>query len=154
MRQCGIPKNGPAQIAACKPSCQARRVCEIAGEGTGKVRPYLLIFLIPFSFTSCEIDNCNIASNTTKIYSGSYGYNVAYRIVDNKVYTGSYGYEVAYRIDGNKVYSGSYGYDVAYRIDGNKIYSGSYGYDIAFRVDGNKIYSGSYGYEVAYRVER
>ena len=102
--------------------------------------------------TFCEIDNCNIASNTTKIYSGSYGYNVAYRIVDNKLYSGTYGYEVVYRIDGNKVYSGSYGYDIAYRIDGNKIYSGSYGYEVAFRVDGNKVYSGSYGYNVAYRI--
>jgi len=79
---------------------------------------------MPFLFSSCEIDNGNkinngnITSNTTKIYSGSYGYDVAYRIVDNKVYSGSYGYNVAFRIDGSKVYSGNYGYDVAYRIDG------------------------------------
>ena len=33
------------------------------------------------------------------------------------IYSGSYGYDVVYRIDGNKIYSGSYGYDVAYRID-------------------------------------
>ena len=136
------------------------QVCGIAEEGVGKVRIYLLIFLMPFLFNSCEIDNVNeikndnITSNTTKIYSGSYGYNIAYRIVDNKVYSGSYGSEVVYRIDGNKVYSGFYGYDVAYRIDGNKIYSGSYGYNVVFRVDGNKVYSGSYGYDVAYMIER
>jgi hypothetical protein len=56
-------------------------------------------------------------------------------IVDNKVYSGSYGYEVACRIENNKIYSGPYGYDIAYRIDGNKIYSGSYGYDVAYRID-------------------
>ena len=132
---------------------------ETTGEGIGKVKIYLLIFLISFIFINCEIDNSNeinngnITSNTTKIYSGNYGYNVAYRIVDSKVYSGSYSYNVAYRIDGNKIYSGSYGYDVAYRIDGNKIYSGSYGYDVAFRIDGSKIYSGSYGYDVAYRID-
>jgi len=130
------------------------------GEGIGKVRSYLLVFLVSFLFINCEIDNGNeiyngnITGNTTKIYSSGYGYNVAYRIIDSKVYSGSYGYDVAYRIDGNKIYSGSYGYEVAYRIDGNKIYSGSYGYDVAFRIDGNKVYSGSYGYDVPYRVVR
>jgi len=144
------------------------RVCGIAEEGIGKLmvyslkntKLYLLILLIPLSFISCEIDNGNeinignMTSNTTKIYSGSYGYNIAYRIADNKVYSGSYGYDTAYRIDGNKIYSGSYGYDVAFRIDGSKIYSGSYGYDVAFRIDGDKIYSGSFGYDVAYRIDR
>ena len=136
------------------------QVCGIAEEGVGKVRIYLLIFLMPFLFINCEIDssneidNSNIKNITTKIYSGSYGYDIAYRIVDNKVYSGSYGYDTAYRIDGNKIYSGSYSYNVAYRIDGSKIYSGSYGYDVAFRVDGSKIYSGNYGYDVAYRIDR
>jgi len=119
-----------------------------------KLRGYLLVFLIPFLFIGCDIDGGIEARKVTKIYSGSYGYNVAYRVEGNKVYSGSYGYDVAYRIDGNKIYSGSYGYSVAYRVDGNKIYSGSYGYTVAFRIEGDKIYSGSYGYDVAFRVGR
>jgi len=95
------------------------------------LRVYPLILLVTFLFTSCEIADGKEPDSVTKIYSGSYGYNIAYRVVDNKVYSGSYGYDVAYRIDGNKIYSGSYGYDVAYRVDGNKIYSGSFGYNVA-----------------------
>ena len=119
--------------------------------------PYIIYLVILYFFIGCNIDDTNYLNSTnktTKIYSGSYGYNVAYRVIDNKVYSGSYGYEVAYRIENNKIYSGSYGYDVVYRIDGNKIYSGSYGYDVAYRVDDNKIYSGSFGYDIAYRVDR
>jgi hypothetical protein len=118
---------------------------------------YILFLVILYFFIGCNVDDTNYLNSTNKtvkIYSGSYGYNIAYRVVDNKVYSGSYGYEVAYRIENNKIYSGSYGYDVAYRVDGNKIYSGSYGYDVAFRVEGNKIYSGSYGYDVVFRIER
>ncbi|MDR0314333.1 MAG: hypothetical protein LBH71_00080 [Oscillospiraceae bacterium] len=92
--------------------------------------------LLLFSCNAVDVDYGNYSNTTTKIYSGSYGY------------------EVAYRMDGEKVYSGAYGYDVAYRVDGNKIYSGAYGYTVAFRIDGNKVYSGSYGYDVAYRIER
>ena len=101
-----------------------------------KLKGYSLFLLIPILFINCEIDSGQEISQTTKIYSGSYGY------------------DVAYRIDGNKIYSGSYGYDVAYRVDGNNIYSGSYGYNVAFRIDGDKIYSGSFGFDVAYRVGR
>ena len=119
-----------------------------------KLKGYALFLLIPFLFIGCEIDSGIGTSNITKIYSGSYGYDVAYRVEGNKVYSGSYGYNIVYRIDRNKVYSGAYGYNVAYRIDGNKIYSGSYGYSVAFRIDGDKIYSGSLGYDVAYRVGR
>jgi hypothetical protein len=118
---------------------------------------YILFFVILYLFISCDVDDINYSNNTNKIikiYSGSYGYSVTYRVIDNKVYSGSYGYEVAYRIENNKIYSGFYGYDVVYRIDGNKIYSGSYGYSVAFRIDGDKIYSGSFGYDVAYRVGR
>ena len=35
-----------------------------------------------------------------------------------KIYRGSSGYDVAWRVDGTKVYRGSYGYDVAGRGDG------------------------------------
>ena len=118
---------------------------------------FFLFLVLLYLLIGCDIDEKNYSNNpnkTTKIYSGNYGYNIAYRVVDNKIYSGSYGYEVAYRIENNKIYSGSYGYDVAYRIDGNKIYSGSYGYDVAFRVDRNKIYSGSYGYNTLFRIER
>ena len=87
------------------------------GEGD-KLREYFLILLIPILFINCEIDSGQEISQTTKIYSGSYGYNVAYRVDGNKVYSGSYGYNVAYRIDGDKIYSGSYGFDVAYRVGG------------------------------------
>ena len=84
---------------------------------------YILFLVILYFLIGCDIDDINYSNKTnktTKIYSGSYGYNVAYRIVDNKVYSGSYGYEV--------------GYDVAYKIDGDKIYSGSFGYDVAYMV--------------------
>jgi len=123
-------------------------------EGGDKLRGYFLVLLSPFLFIGCEMDSGQEIGHITKIYSGVYGYNVAYRVEGNKVYSGSYGYDVAYRIDGNKIYSGSYGYDVAYRVDGNKIYSGSYGYNVAFRIDEDKIYSGSFGFDVAYRVGR
>jgi DNA-binding beta-propeller fold protein YncE len=119
-----------------------------------KLKIFTIILLITFLFIGCDIESGIGTGNTTKIYSGSYGYNVAYRVEGNKVYSGSYGYDVVYRIDGNKIYSGAYGYNVAYRVDGNKVYSGSYGYSVAFRVDGDKIYSGSFGYDVAYRVGR
>ena len=86
-------------------------------EEGNKLRVYFLILLIPFLFISCDFDSSVGTSNITKIYSGSYGYNVAYRVEGNKIYSGSYGYDVAYRVDGNKIYSGSYGYDVAYRVE-------------------------------------
>jgi len=76
-----------------------------------------IFLLISFFLLSCDFDNLNTENNQTG------------KII--KIYSGSYGYEVAYRVDGNNVYSGSYGYNAAYRIDGNKIYSGSYGYSIA-----------------------
>jgi hypothetical protein len=121
-----------------------------------KRKPYLLIIIILFIalLTNCPdiAKSDDYTNNTIKIYSGSYGYDVAYRVDKSTVYSGSYGYTVAYRIDGNKIYSGAYGYNVAYRIDGNKIYSGSYGYDVAYRIDGKKIYSCAYGFNVAYRV--
>ena len=117
-----------------------------------------IFLLIPFIIISCDYDGLNTdnsqTENTIKIYSGNYGYEVAYRVDGNKVYSGSYGYNVAYRIDGNKIYSGSYGYNTAFRIDGEKIYSGSYGYETAYRIDGSKVYSGSFGYTVVYRIDR
>ena len=137
-----------------------------SGQELGKIRvegrvvacyhkkQYLTIFLISFLVFGCGFDTEVYTSDIVIIYSGSYGYDVAYRVDGNYVYSGSYGYDVAYRIDGSNIYSGSYSYDVAYRIDGNKIYSGSYGYEVAFRVDGDRIYSGSYGYNVAYRIDR
>ena len=76
----------------------------------------LLFILIPLSFLTCEIGDGDY-SDTIKIYSGSFGYDVAFRVDGNKVYSGGFGYNVAYRIDGNKIYSGSFGYNVAYRID-------------------------------------
>jgi hypothetical protein len=126
------------------------------GEENVNKRPYLLIVFIflMLSLHSCgDIDiSGDYTSGVIKIYSGSYGYDVAYRVDGDKVYSGSYGYDVAYRIDGNRIYSGPYGYNVAYRVDGDRIYSGSYGYDVAYRVDGDKVYSESYGFNVAYRV--
>jgi hypothetical protein len=119
-----------------------------------KIFKFLLSLVILFLITSCGTDSRSLSADTIKIYSGSYGYDVAYRVEGSKIYFGSYGYDVAYRIDGNKIYSGAYGYDVAYRVDGSKIYSGSYGYNVAYRIDGDKIYSGSYGYTIAYRIEK
>jgi len=71
--------------------------------------------IIIFLLFSCDFGDYD---NYTKIYSGSYGYDVAYRVDGNKVYSGSYGYNVAYRIDGNRIYSGPFGYNVAYRVCG------------------------------------
>ena len=82
---------------------------------------YILFLVIIYLFISCDVDDISYSNNTNKII---------------KIYSGSFGYNVAYRVDGNKVYSGSYGYNVAYRIDGDKIYSGSYGFDVAYRVGG------------------
>ena len=76
----------------------------------------IFIFTILF-FISCDYIGSDHENNTVKIYSGGYGYNVAFRLEGNKIYSGSYGYNVAYRIDGNKIYSGSYGFNVAYRIE-------------------------------------
>ena len=64
---------------------EERRLCGNAEKSVSKVRTYLLILLMPFSFINCVIDNGNIVSNTTnsntaKIYSGSYKYEVTYRI--------------------------------------------------------------------------
>jgi len=61
-------------------------------------KQYLTIFLITFFIIGCDFDTDDYASSIVKIYSGSYGYDVAYR-VGNKIYSGSYGYNVAYRID-------------------------------------------------------
>jgi hypothetical protein len=131
-------------------------VYNLVGENPMNKKPYLLIatILLMLLLQSCgDIDlSSDNTSGVIKIYSGSYGYDVAYRVDGDKVYSGSYGYDVAYRIDGNKIYSGAYGYNVAYRVDGNRIYSGSYGYDVAYRVDGDKVYSGGYGFNVAFRV--
>jgi len=62
-------------------------------------KQYLTIFLISFFVIRCDYDTDSHASNTVKIYSGGYGYDVAFRIDGNKIYSGSYGYNVAYRID-------------------------------------------------------
>jgi len=115
-------------------------------KSTLSVKKLTLLFLVLFSFPYCDIDTGTVPNNAIKIYSGSYGYDIAYRIIDNMIYSGNYGYDVAYRIDSSKIYSGSYGHVVAYRINGNKVYSGAYGYEVAYRIDGDKIYYGSYGY--------
>ena len=45
--------------------------------------PYILFLVNFYLFINCNIDNINYSNNInkiTKIYSGSFGYNVAYRI--------------------------------------------------------------------------
>ena len=61
---------------------------------------YILFLVILYFFVGCDIDKnyTNNTNKTTKIYSDSYGYNVAYRVEGNKVYSGSFGYDVAYRV--------------------------------------------------------
>jgi hypothetical protein len=83
-------------------------------KGNGKLRriyclmvnkSYLLFILFSFSFVTCDIDTGSYSTrslasnNAVKIYSGSFGYDVAYRIDGARIYSGSYGYTVAYRID-------------------------------------------------------
>jgi len=80
------------------------------------LKKLLLLIILPLSFLTCEFVDGDY-SNVIKIYSGGFGYEIAYRVDDNKVYSGSNSYTVAYRIDENRIYSGAFGYDVAYRID-------------------------------------
>jgi hypothetical protein len=65
-------------------------------------KQYLFFIFVLTFFINCDIGTGTVSTNTKKIYSSSFGYDVAYRIIDNKVYSGGYGYDVAYRIDGNK----------------------------------------------------
>jgi len=58
----------------------------------------VILFLVLTVFTNCEIDTAEGSTNTVKIYSGSFGYDVAYRIDGNKIYSGNSGYEVTYRV--------------------------------------------------------
>ena len=127
---------------------QACKVVTSRGKMAKKLGLFVALIL---SLAGCELGTDYTPE--TKIYTGSFGFDVAYRVRGNTVYSGSYGYNVAYRIDGDTIYSGSHGLDIAYRKSGNIIYSGGFGFNIAYRVDGKSIYSGSFGFNVAYRIE-
>ena len=98
----------------------------------------ILVFVV-ISVTGCDflfdVATYDSYSGGTKIYSGSYGYNVAYRVNGDTVYSGSSGRDVAYTIRGNEICTGTSYYNVAYTIRGNEICTGTSYYNVAYRID-------------------
>ncbi|MCL2805278.1 MAG: hypothetical protein FWD26_05005 [Treponema sp.] len=68
-----------------------------------KLLTIIVLSLVVLSLTGCELILDILLSEEysggTRIYSGSSGYNVAYRISGNIIYSGSSGFNVAYRVD-------------------------------------------------------
>jgi hypothetical protein len=59
---------------------------------------YKFVIIFCFTLLFCNGLNGEESIKRYKIYSGSYGYDVVYRIENNKIYSGSYGYDIIYRV--------------------------------------------------------